>query len=265
MKKFKNILKDLLIDICEYGITVTYLEFPNTSLGLETHQKALIKNCHTGFKKAQLFIVQELLENQNLIKRLNEELKISRSNRDKERINELKNELNKTEFEIKIYKKIADSIAWQLFYAQSYVARKLNTGEENESYLSDSNIQHVIKVVNKLHANHPESFALITDITSFISIGDILFKNAAQLLLIELKEGETNIKIKNLITDAAKSGITIDEFFDEINKTQNRNFSKQAQRMVNQGIRMKKLSQIINKGVSVDNFQAYHLLSRKYL
>lgn len=255
MEDFRNNLKNLLFDVLEYGIKITNLEFPNGALRVEDYNKKLIKNCHIGFRKAQLFIVKEILIEQASIKQLQNNLKTYNTIRDKQKVDEAKIKIKKIEFKIKVYKKIADTIAWQLFYTQIYVARKLNAGKENAVYLSESNIQHAIEVVNELHANLPDSFALITDITSFIGIGDILFKTIEELSLIELKQGKTNQIIETIIKNAEKSRTKIDSLMNQINKDyDDKKFFKQTQRMVNQGIRMKKVSDIINKGVSIDNF-----------
>ncbi|HLO83946.1 MAG TPA: hypothetical protein VK203_02875 [Nostocaceae cyanobacterium] len=136
---------------------------------------------------------------------------------------------------------------------QSYVARKLYSGRTNEVNLSESNIKHAIQVMNELHATYPDSIGLISDITSFIGIGDILFQNFDRLSVIELKQGKMNEVVKNIILEGEKAGIATEILISQVEKNYNKDISKQTQRMINQSIRMTRLSHIINTGASIDN------------
>ncbi|MBN3928007.1 hypothetical protein [Nostoc sp. NMS4] len=250
---FENSLRDLLFDVREYGTVVTNIEFPNGSLMLPDYQQRLIINCHLGFRKAQNFIIEQIITNQKEINQLKESLKFYRMNKDTNKVSNIQDKINIKLFEDKVYRKIADTIAWSLFYAQSYVARKLYSGRPDEVNLSQSNIEHALEAINELHTAHPESIALISDITSFIGIGDILFKNYEELSVIELKEGNINEVVKNLIKKGEESGHTIDSLVTQIEKDHNQKISTQTKRMINQTIKMKKLSNIINMGSSIDN------------
>ncbi|MEH1890840.1 MAG: hypothetical protein V7K92_15795 [Nostoc sp.] len=78
---FENNLRNLLFDVREYGTVVTNIEFPNGSLMLPDYQQRLIINCHLGFRKAQSFILEQIITNQQEINQLQESLKFYKMNR----------------------------------------------------------------------------------------------------------------------------------------------------------------------------------------
>ena len=65
--------------------------------------------------------------------------------------------------------------------------------------IKSSNLASGKDFLYKYHYENPKVFALLTDITSFIQIGDVLAieigKEATIMKIIELKEGEENEKI----------------------------------------------------------------------
>ncbi|MCX5983145.1 MAG: hypothetical protein NTY89_15415 [Nostocales cyanobacterium LacPavin_0920_SED1_MAG_38_18] len=254
MKKFQKNLLNLLFYVREYGIVETIIQFQNGVLIFEDFNRRFIQNCHLGFRKAQNCIVEEIINNQKEISQLEDSLKLYRRNKDKNKANDIQYQINIKKFEVKTYIKIADSIAWQLFYAQNYVARRLYSGRTSEVKLSESNIQHTLEEINNLHLKNPESIALISDITSFIDIGDIFFKNLENISVIELKQGSTNKVIQNILLDEQLTGISTETLIEKVKKEHGEKVSKQTQRMIKQGTRMKKLSDIINTGSGICNY-----------
>jgi hypothetical protein len=156
MKKFQKNLLNLLFYVREYGIVETIIQFQNGVLIFEDFNRRFIQNCHLGFRKAQNCIVEEIINNQKEISQLEDSLKLYRRNKDKNKANDIQYQINIKKFEVKTYIKIADSIAWQLFYAQNYVARRLYSGRTSEVKLSESNIQHTLEEINNLQQQNLE-------------------------------------------------------------------------------------------------------------
>src|SRR5690606_807424 len=94
-------------------------------------------------------------------------------------------------------------IAWQLLQNQTHNARRLHIGQNSKKILENSNIDHAISISNKINED-PMSFALISDITGFVQIGDLLVLDKNGLGIVELKEGKVNAKIQQFLREFAE-------------------------------------------------------------
>ena len=212
-------------------------------------QEKFIAKVHEGFKKAQDLLIEEIIDYQSLLREKTKSLKEYRRQRN------LDNQ-QKTETEIKIinqrlstFSHIADGIAWQMIRGEIHIARRFHIEEESSKFLDSSNIEHAKKVADVINKS-PLDFALISDLTSFVQIGDILLKHENIVGIVELKVGMVNYQIKDFMNDLKKNNqLVTDEILNE-------NFDektvKQAKRMQRQNLRAKRVVEVINEDKGTD-------------
>ena len=142
--------------------------------------EAFIRTCHATFQQLQVEILAELLaieaQRRTLTKRSAEVPRLDSWHW--------------------LVRKLADSIAWMLIGPDNlWIARRLckfGWGDEALTSLTHSNYESVMEFVTNHNAADPDSFALMSDITSFVHLGDALVREKTGLRTVELKEGAVN-------------------------------------------------------------------------
>lgn len=149
-----------------------------------------------------------------------------------------------------LYRKIMDCAAWQMLNRQLYIARRLYREGKQPSVLH-SNLESVRSAAIHLGSEAFYRFALISDLTTFIQIGDLLVIDPDEgLTIIEVKEGEVNKKILEFKEFIGESQCprAIQYFLEnEEDKT-----VRQLERTLRQDARMAHISQLLNSGRSTD-------------
>ena len=254
--KMKDLVdhRKLLKQICDlafsHGInSLTEDKRTNPDSWSETDQKTFTVKCHDGFKQAQELLIRELLYYQGEHKIGSQELKQSRRDRDKEKEKSLIQKLAIIKQRSRTLSHVADGIAWQIIGSQIHVARRLHIGEDELKQLDNSNLNHAISITNSLNLV-PEDFALISDLTSFVQIGDILHLSAKGISIIELKEGKVNEQISDLLDELQKDGKTIHDV--DLTKDFDSTTIKQINRVDRQRDRAEKAITVINKDEGID-------------
>lgn len=149
-----------------------------------------------------------------------------------------------------LFRGIADSIAWQLLGNQLCHARRLYKGHNNPD-LKNSNLGSVISVAHDLTEKYPNSIALISDLTSFIQVGDVFFNDLNKgMSIIEVKEGRENKRISEFLEfySESKCDRALHYFINESSP----HSIKQMSRMLRQADRMSHFTQIMSTGDSTD-------------
>jgi len=205
--------------------------------------------CAEGFKIAQKLLICEVMTYQDLFSKKNIELKEVRRRRNLASEKIIKKEIRDVEQRLHNYYHIADGIAWQLLGCQIHVARRLNIGQRANKILISSNIASSIKVADKINEAQ-NSFALISDLTSFVQIGDLLVRSDNKISIIELKEGKINKEIKDYLNDFESTSNEISE--DDLKSRFDTNTVKQVQRIQRQNKRAERAIDVINNDKGVD-------------
>lgn len=149
-----------------------------------------------------------------------------------------------------LFRGIADSIAWQLIGQQLCYARRLFKGQSQPD-LSNSNFSSVVFAANNLVKNQSGGMALISDLTTFIQVGDLLTMSpTGELGLVEVKEGKKNKSIGNFMEFYLQHGCDRSLYY--FAQQEGQHSVKQLGRMIRQVGRMAHVSEIMTKGVSVD-------------
>lgn len=145
---------------------------------------------------------------------------------------------------------IADSMAWQMIQGQLCYARRFYK-EQPIVDLKHSNFGSILRVVSNNNESFPDSFSLISDLTTFVQVGDLLLANPeGGFTIVEVKDGEKNHQILDFMKFFMKSGCprALHYFIQEHGE----DALKQLQRMVRQATRMGHVSEILSTGRSED-------------
>ena len=149
-----------------------------------------------------------------------------------------------------LFRGIADSIAWQLIGQQLCYARRLFKGRSQPD-LKHSNFGSVVFAAEKFINEQPGGMALISDLTTFIQVGDLLTMNpTGGLAVVEVKEGEKNRTIGEFMDFYLQHGCDRSLFY--FAQQEGRDSVKQLERMLRQVGRMSHVAEVMSKGDSVD-------------
>jgi hypothetical protein len=250
-KRFLRELESILFFILEYGIKNVSFKVSDVALKRQAQLTEFVSKVHKGFMKAQNLIVQNLLllgeEKKNTRERIKE---LNRLREGKENIEALKEKVEVIEYQENVFRKLADTIAWQILNNDLTVIRRLyNFSAQVEIY--NSNLNHDLKVVEEIFNQDNERFPLITDITSFIQIGDLLIKDRDKIGVLELKEGKVNEQISDILKEHLEFQCERKLYYELENKDDK--FKKQFLRYVKQEATTLNTLQTINKGEGTDS------------
>jgi hypothetical protein len=184
-------------------------------------REKFISHANRGMRDAQSFIVDRVLSSSGLS--VSEEI---------------------------LFRGVADSIAWQLLGNQLCHARRLYK-EQLPPNLKQSNFDSVVHAAKNIVKEHPDSMPLLSDLTSFIQVGDIFASIPGRgMTLIEVKEGKENMRLFDLMHfQTEDEGERAFQSFMEQNDPK---MVKQLERMLRQAGRMAHYAEIVNTGISED-------------
>lgn len=141
-------------------------------------------------------------------------------------------------------------MAWQLIGNQLCYARRYYKGHKPVD-LKNSNFNSVILAANNFADRDPGSFALISDLTSFIQVGDLItIGSLGGVTIAEVKEGKKNHEILEFMEFFMKSGCSRSFYY--FAQQHGESGVKQLQRMFRQAERMSHVSEVLIKGTSID-------------
>lgn len=145
-----------------------------------------------------------------------------------------------------LYRTAMDTIAWQMLERQLCFARRFYR-EKKQPSLTDSNLQSVVRAAQYFRKQQPDSMPLISDLTTFVQIGDILAADPHHgFSIVEVKEGEKNHEIGKLAAFYRLS--QCEHFKNVVSETENLKTYKQFERVLRQMDRMDFASNVIGKG-----------------
>ncbi|NOK02932.1 MULTISPECIES: hypothetical protein [Myxococcus] len=240
---FQEKRKQIEIYINTYGLDLTG---PGDILDPEYEEK-FIPAVHEGFAKGQKEILTGLIE----IEKDRSSLKKNKSSKNRSAERKIIHSLERLEESEAILRKLADTIAWQLIGNQLWLARRLNTDDSSPS-LIHSNVESYISFVDRFNVGNPRGFALISDLTSFVRLGDILARDGDEraLHVIELKEGKVNEELLPLAQFAARTNC--EHFIAEVEKKESPRKFEQFKRLIKQAERLNRTQELIKTGAGHD-------------
>jgi hypothetical protein len=258
IQEFENTVKK----ICDFAFVYGFQSIPefDPMTASAEEGKAFTKKCHEGFGNAQQLIIEEMLKIQTSIREHKVHLKAARSAKDMEQIHGFETTISYLQHRECILRKIADALAWQLFGLQRWNLKRLFLGKQMPQ-LDSSNIRSVLEAIKQINQD-PLSFGLISDITSFVQVGDILAIDRSLdnplVRIIELKEGKMNEKVMDFLQEFDKiKCLRIPYFFAQ---EHGKDALKQAKRITSQQIRGAQVQQFINTGKGKDIISGEEIL-----
>lgn len=249
MKEFEETIKQLFEYIHEYAFNNLELTPENSPQNwtLEERNK-FTEYVHTGFIKGQELVLDNIIKYESSLSELNSNLKLSRKEKNKDLEKTIQETINLINYKISILRIFMDFIAWQFLGQQYYKVRRfydMSKKYNSRPTLSTSNIESVKSAIDYYHSLSPLNFALISDLTSFIDIGDILLMDNYQVVPIEVKEGQKNKEIFDFLF---KQKMPSDP------KVIDDKFLKQSKRILNQAKRGNLLFDVLKNEKGTDPF-----------
>lgn len=149
-----------------------------------------------------------------------------------------------------LYRTAMDSIAWQMLQGQLCYARRVYRDKKQPS-LHHSNLESVVGTARYLREQAPDAMPLITDLTTFVQIGDIFLADPSRgFSIIEVKAGKKNNEIGKLAAFYKQS--ECEHFKQIVSQTETKHTIKQFERMLRQMDRMDFAKELIGKGKAQD-------------
>ena len=249
---FYRELKILINGVRSYGIEHCSYKNMASLMADSDKRKDFTVQVHKGFFIAQknaIFLLRKILKEQKL---LNVDLKQARREKNKDKIHEIDDLIKKAKYQEMVVRKSMDSIAWQLFNYDITVMRRLYYGQELID-ITDSNLDSELYYIDEYVKENPEGFVLISDLTSFIQVGDIVtFTPQKGLQIGELKAGKTNYEMFQIIENIVKENCP-NYLISELNKLDKKK-KEQLSRDIRQIDRSIKTCKTINEGKGIDLF-----------
>lgn len=180
----------------------------------ETHKGDFIRCCHDGFKIAQSKIIANVIVIQDEQDIINEKIKKARVNKLKSTLPELYKKKEYLEEIVILFKHCADALVWQLIQGQIYISRRLHLKVKGYKKLKEVNLKSAKNVADNINSN-PNNFVLITDLTNNVQVGDIIGFIDGQFCIAEIKEGEKNFKILEIIDELNTNKTTAKEVIEK--------------------------------------------------
>lgn len=149
-----------------------------------------------------------------------------------------------------LYRTAMDTIAWQMIEKQLCYARRLFR-EKRQPSLSNSNLASVVMAARHIRESKPNSMPLISDLTTFVQIGDLLtYDPNSGMSIGEVKEGDKNREIGRLASFYRHS--ECGKFKQIVSETESPKVYEQFERMLRQIDRMEFASNVLGKGSGRD-------------
>lgn len=228
LKQYQSVLRMALTS----GVPVlTSWGEPKYPPKLSSKQKIdFYKACHRGFDRAQNFIFERLCE-----------IDKDDSIKDYEK-----------RFRSLLLRKVMDSIAFHLFQGQIHVMRRLIL-HDFPNFVDLEVTKETLMYANELNKESRLTFAVVSDMATFIHIGDIIridFRDKPKVEIIELKSGKCN----SVISDFLDNFLNSDETINVIKQCKliPKKYKKQAVRMMKQRVRLAQVEEVLSKEKGID-------------
>lgn len=215
----------------------------------EKYSNDFIKLCHDGFRIAQNRIIKNVLAIQEEQEVISDKLKVARVQKNKIEITDLRKKEKHLEKILVLFKHCADALAWQLIRGQLWILRRLYLKVGGQKKLKDVNLKSAIMVADNINSN-PMNFVLITDLTNNIQVGDLIGLIDNEFIVTEIKEGDKNLKVLEVIYELSNNQTTPKEVIDKF--ATEPKFIEQLQRTIKQHQTLQDVHEILSTDKGID-------------
>lgn len=251
-RKFERELKTLIYYVREYGIQ--HLSFPPSELSRIHDDNSIAEEfmtqVHKGFYFAQERIIDLLMKVINEQKTAKCGIAEARRTRNKPTEQALQTKLDTAHYQECILRRVIDSIVWNLCGLELATVRRLYMDQEPID-ITDSNLNSELSFLENYKQSHPTGFALISDLSMVVQVGDIITKNMSEGTgIIELKEGHVNKRVFEILHEYEDNHC--DYYLASVLSEEGKKFSEQFFRSVKQLHKDMLAVNIINEGQGKD-------------
>lgn len=261
MEDFEYKFREIYFYIGAFGITQKPLypwDMETASEADKIEFKILV---HKGFRIGQALITEEILKLYYDKKQLKFEYVEAREKKDEKLKRYIATALKIVEHRIKILRHLADFVAWQILGHQYFRARRFHSGDKSRPDLLETNLESVIEAVNYFHRKDPINFALITDLTTFIDVGDLLVSSEKSLTIVECKSGSVQWQVNALLHELGKDNWkeAVENLVKNEGKKKAGDMLKQASRTLNQLDKGSRVINFLNNEEGKDTFTDFEV------
>ena len=251
-QKFERELKKLIYYVREYGIQ--HLSFHPSELS-RIHDDHIIAEefttqVHKGFYFAQEQVIELLRKVINEQKKAKRDLAEARRNRDTAKEKTLQEKRETAHYQECILRRAIDAIVWTLCGFELSTIRRLYM-EQEPIDITDSNLNSELSFLESYKKSHPSGFALISDLSMIVQVGDIITKDISDGTgIIELKEGQVNKRVFEILHEYGENHC--DHYLASVLSEEGKKVSEQFFRSVKQMHKDMLAVNIINEGQGED-------------
>jgi hypothetical protein len=253
MAVFEKEVIELSDLINQYGIENTKNlnhDTPETlQKSMVEHREEFMEKVHEGWKLGQKLALKMILEIQDAVISLKTSLKEAHRSKNKQRVSQIKSDIEHYRFKESIVRHLMDTIAWQLLQGQLYISRRLYQEVEGDKILKDSNIESAVAAVEEINKKG-SNFALISDLTGYIQSGDLLCLMDKKIVIVELKEGKKNNEIIKVLREIKAGDINVPAAIEKYSLSQKD--VEQMDRQAKQIATMENIVNIVNTDYGVE-------------
>ena len=251
-QKFERELKKLIYYVREYGIQ--HLSFHPSELSRIHDDNAIATEfttqVHKGFYFAQEQVIDLLRKVINEQKKAKCDLAEARRNRDKVKARALQEKREVAHYQECILRRVIDAIVWTLCGFELSTIRRLYM-EQEPIDITDSNLNSELSFLESYKQSNPSGFALISDLSMIVQIGDIITKDISKgTVIIELKEGRVNERVFEILNEYGENHR--DHYLASVLSGEGEKVSEQFFRSVKQMHKDMLAVNIINEGQGED-------------
>lgn len=232
-------------------------QFPHFDYRHATEEEwvAFRRSIWEGWKWAQHHIIEDLVYIAQCRQVAQSHLKIARRNRKSFLVKQISAFIADIDRQEAILRSLANSIIWGMYGLRRWLVRQLWAGSPSVPLTS---INPSTAVIADDINDDFDSVAILTDITSFANIGDIIvLKGNSQdggLSVIEVKDGQVNEHLMSLIQEYGPDIQDIpSETLSEIQERVNGDITEQAERLIRQIKRSRNYESLVNDDVGKDS------------
>jgi hypothetical protein len=223
-------------------------------MGNPSIRRKFLQACHYGYDLAQRQIAGLVIEMEKDAKRLTQEVKEHRRNRDQVNAKNIVNRIQVIRNRQLTLRRLVDSILFTIIEQQNWLFRRFTVDMQVHNIDPDV-LGRTVQIAVDRNRDDRMKFSLVSDLSTVVQIGDLVeidltSEKERKWRVIELKEGQVNEKLAGLI-DREKPENRID-LPEKLKSTLSDKAVKQARRMVKQGRRMDELKRIVETDRGMD-------------
>lgn len=218
----------------------------------ESARKRFIRGCHYGYDRAQQQIASAVIGIENARRSLAAEIRQLRSSRDERIVGALAREHVLSNRQL-VLRRLADALIFTIVGFNPWIAKRF-IAQQKTRPIDPEVLRRTVDYAFQLNAESRYLFALVSDLTTIIDVGDLLQIDLSpgsrrQWKLIELKHGRVNALLSEIIQDPSTAE---DEQMDRIRSSLGDRGVRQARRMRRQQLRLEEVDKILKTDSGTD-------------